>query len=47
VNTSDIEPRATATLSLAGNVHPGQIVAVRDHGIEKRGRVRTVVPVGR
>ena len=46
VNTSDIEARATAALSLAGNVHPGQIVSVRDHGIEKRGRVRTVVPVG-
>jgi RND family efflux transporter MFP subunit len=46
VNTSDIEARATAALSLAGNVHPGQIVAVRDHGIEKSGRVRTVVPVG-
>ena len=46
VNTSDIEARATAALSLAANVHPGQIVAVRDHGIEKKGRVRTVVPVG-
>jgi len=46
VNTSDIEARATAALSLAGNVHPGQIVAVRDHGIEKNGRVRTLVPVG-
>jgi RND family efflux transporter MFP subunit len=46
VNTSDIEARATAALSLAGNVHPGQIVTVRDHGVEKSGRVRTVVPVG-
>jgi RND family efflux transporter MFP subunit len=46
VNTSDIEARATAALSLAGHVQPGQIVAVRDHGIEKKGRVRTVVPVG-
>jgi len=46
VNTSDIEARATAALSLAGNVHPGQAVTVRDHGIEKSGRVRTVVPVG-
>ena len=42
VNTSDIEARATAALSLAGNVHPGQIVAVRDHGIEKSGRVRAL-----
>jgi len=46
VNTSDIEARATAALSLATNVHPGQVVTVRDHGIEKSGRVRTVVPVG-
>ncbi len=46
VNTSDIEARATAALSLAGNVHPGQTVTVRDHGVEKTGRVRTVVPVG-
>ncbi|HEY6825005.1 MAG TPA: efflux RND transporter periplasmic adaptor subunit [Steroidobacteraceae bacterium] len=46
VNTSDIEARATAALGLAGNVHPGQSVTVRDHGIEKSGRVRTVVPVG-
>ena len=46
VNTSDIEARATAALSLASNVHPGQIVTVRDHGIENSGRVRTVVPVG-
>jgi len=46
VNTSDIEARATAALSLAGNVHAGQAVTVRDHGIEKSGRVRTVVPVG-
>jgi RND family efflux transporter MFP subunit len=46
VNTSDIEARATAALSLASSVHPGQVVTVRDHGIEKSGRVRTVVPVG-
>jgi RND family efflux transporter MFP subunit len=46
VNTADIEARATAALSLASNVHQGQIVTVRDHGIEKSGRVRTVVPVG-
>jgi RND family efflux transporter MFP subunit len=46
VNTSDIEARATAALSLAGNVHAGQSVTVRDHGTEKSGRVRTVVPVG-
>jgi RND family efflux transporter MFP subunit len=46
VNTGDIEARATAALSLASNVHQGQIVTVRDHGIEKSGRVRTVVPVG-
>jgi len=30
VNTSDIEARATAALSLAGTVHPGRIVAVPD-----------------
>ena len=46
VNTADVEARATAALSLAGNVHPGQLVSVRDHGIEKSGQVRTVVPVG-
>jgi len=46
VNTADVEARATAALSLAGNVHPGQLVTVRDHGIEKSGQVRTVVPVG-
>lgn len=46
VNTSDIEARATAALTLAANVHPGQAVTVRDHGIQKTGRVRTVVPVG-
>jgi RND family efflux transporter MFP subunit len=46
VNTGDIEARATAALSLASNVHQGLIVTVRDHGIEKSGRVRTVVPVG-
>ena len=46
VNTGDIEARATAALDLAANVHPGQTVTVRDHGVEKSGRVRTVVPVG-
>ncbi|MBV8402879.1 MAG: efflux RND transporter periplasmic adaptor subunit [Gammaproteobacteria bacterium] len=46
VNTGDIEARATAALSLAGNVHAGQLVTLRDHGVEKSGRVRTVVPVG-
>ena len=46
VNTSDIEARATAALSFAANVHSGQSVMVRDHGLEKHGRVRTVVPVG-
>jgi RND family efflux transporter MFP subunit len=46
VNTTDIEARATAALALAANVHPGQLVTVRDHGLAKAGRVRTVVPVG-
>jgi RND family efflux transporter MFP subunit len=46
VNTADIEARATAALGLAANVHPGQTVSVRDHGIQKVGKVRTVVPVG-
>jgi len=46
VNTADIEVRATAALDLAANVHAGQTVIVREHGIEKKGRVRTVVPVG-
>jgi len=30
VNTCDIEARATAALSLAGNFHPGRTVAVPD-----------------
>jgi RND family efflux transporter MFP subunit len=46
VNTEDVEARATASLVLAANVHAGQAVAVRDHGVEKAGKVRTVVPVG-
>jgi len=46
VNTTDTEARATAALELAANVHPGQTVTVRDHGVEKSGIVRTVVPVG-
>jgi len=46
VNTTDTEARATAALGLAANVHPGQAVTVRDHGIERSGQVRTVVPVG-
>ena len=46
VNTADIEARATAALGLAANVHPGQTVTVREHGVERAGRVRTVVPVG-
>src|SRR5215472_16995486 len=46
VNTGEIEARATASLDLAANVHAGQAVSVRDHGVEKPGKVRTVVPVG-
>jgi RND family efflux transporter MFP subunit len=46
VNTADVEARATAALGLAAHVHSGQTVAVRDHGVQKTGRVRTVVPVG-
>jgi multidrug efflux system membrane fusion protein len=46
VDTGNVEARATAALGLAGNVHPGQVVTVRDHGVEQSGRVRTVVPVG-
>jgi RND family efflux transporter MFP subunit len=46
VNTTDVEARATAALDLAGHVHPGQTVTVRDHGVQKSGHVRTVVPVG-
>jgi RND family efflux transporter MFP subunit len=46
VNTADTEARATAALELAANVHPGQTVTVRDHGVTKSGTVRTVVPVG-
>ena len=46
VNTGDVEARATAALELAANVHPGQNVLVREHGVQKSGTVRTVVPVG-
>jgi RND family efflux transporter MFP subunit len=46
VNIADIEARATAALELAANVHPGQTVTVRDHGGQRTGKVRTVVPVG-
>jgi RND family efflux transporter MFP subunit len=46
VNTADTEARATAALDLAANVRPGQGVSVREHGIERHGIVRTVVPVG-
>lgn len=46
VNTADVEARATAALELAAHVQPGQKVTLRDHGIEKSGTVRTVVPVG-
>jgi len=46
VNTGEIEARATAALDLADNVHPGQGVSVREHGVERHGVVRTVVPVG-
>jgi RND family efflux transporter MFP subunit len=46
VNTADTEARATAALDLAANVHPGQAVTVREHGVEKTGTVRTLVPVG-
>jgi RND family efflux transporter MFP subunit len=46
VNTGDIEARATAALDLAAHVHAGQAVTIREHGVQKTGRVRTVVPVG-
>jgi membrane fusion protein, multidrug efflux system len=46
VNIADIEARATAALELAANVHPGQSVTVRDHGVARTGRIRTLVPVG-
>ncbi|HEX4387544.1 MAG TPA: efflux RND transporter periplasmic adaptor subunit, partial [Steroidobacteraceae bacterium] len=46
VNTADVEARATASLELAGSVHVGQVVNVRDHGVERHGTVRTLVPVG-
>jgi RND family efflux transporter MFP subunit len=46
VNTTDIEARATAALELAANVRPGQIVSLRDHGQERPGRIRAIVPVG-
>jgi RND family efflux transporter MFP subunit len=46
VNTTEVEARATAALDLAAHVHAGQAVTVRDHGVQKSGHVRTVVPVG-
>jgi RND family efflux transporter MFP subunit len=46
VNTTDIEARATAALGLAANIRLGQIVSIRDHGLERPGRIRAIVPVG-
>jgi multidrug efflux system membrane fusion protein len=46
VNTDSVEVRATASLSLAGIVRPGQPVAVRGAGRERKGAVRAAVAVG-
>jgi RND family efflux transporter MFP subunit len=46
VNTDGVEARATAALAFAGNVKPGQVVAIRVAGDEARATVRAVVPVG-
>jgi len=46
VNTTDIEARATAALGLAANIHLGESVSIRDHGRERRGHIRAIVPVG-
>jgi len=46
VNTTDIEARATAALGLAANIRLGEMVSIRDHGRERPGRIRTIVPVG-
>jgi RND family efflux transporter MFP subunit len=46
VNTTDIEARATAALGLAANIQLGQVVSIRDHGRQRPGRIRAIVPVG-
>jgi len=46
VNTTDIEARATAALGLAANIRLGQVVSIRDHGRERPGHIRAIVPVG-
>jgi RND family efflux transporter MFP subunit len=46
VDTQTVEARATAALSLASGVKPGQAVSVRSNGEEQSGTIRTVVPVG-
>jgi RND family efflux transporter MFP subunit len=46
VNTTDIEARATAALGLAANIRLGQTVSIRDHGRERPGHIRAIVPVG-
>jgi RND family efflux transporter MFP subunit len=46
VNTDGVEARATAALAFAGNVKPGQVVAIRVAGDEAQATVRAVVPVG-
>jgi RND family efflux transporter MFP subunit len=46
VNTTDIEARATAALGLAANIQLGQMVSIRDHGRQRPGRIRAIVPVG-
>lgn len=46
VNTGQIEARATAALEFAANIHPGELVMVRERDKERTGSVRAVVPVG-
>ena len=46
VDTRNTEARATVPLDLAANISVGQPLSIRAQGIERRGDVRTVVPIG-
>jgi RND family efflux transporter MFP subunit len=46
VDTANVEVQARAPVALATHVQPGMPLAVRGNGVERRARVRAVVPVG-
>lgn len=46
VDTHSTEARATVPLDLAANISVGQALSIRAQGIQRRGVVKTVVPIG-